>query len=85
MPRAHGGSAQGCSSLSPRRAPWIYFEFPSANTGFPWSWGPWRGTGWPPLPQECEMLPHMQLALILQSFFSPSVFFQLMSCCQSPY
>lgn len=53
--------------------------------GLPWGWGPCRGTRWPPLLQECEMLPHMQLALILQSFFFPSVFFQLMSCCQSPY
>lgn len=37
--------------------------------------------------QQCEMLPHTQLALILQSylFFFPSVFFRLMSCCQSPY
>lgn len=65
------------------------------KSGVPWSGSPCRGVrgGTCPqqlckcsqLTQQCEMLPHKQLTLTLQSYFSPSVFFQLMSCCQSPY
>lgn len=67
-------SAQGCSSLSRERTPWILCSCQQTR-GSLGAGAPGGAQGGPPLPQECEMLPHMQLAFILQSFFFPlSVF-----------